>query len=92
MSPLNADAPRKVAGAAGLAALTGLQIACLLLVALAAPLSAETIKVHRPDFPLPEGLIEELPEGTTAEDVFVTDDLCFYVRKDGAFQFLNCIG
>ena len=71
-----------------------LRIGLTVMAALVAGTLAaqEAIKVRKLDFPLPEGWAEELPQGVTADDVYVTDDNCFYYKKDGQFHFFNCIG
>ena len=67
----------------------GLLIAAIIA---ASPLSADTIKVRPVDFDLPLGVADDLPADVPASEVFVTDDFCFYYRKDGAFHFLACVG
>lgn len=63
-----------------------------LLLTLATPLTAETIKVRKIDFPLPLGMAENLPADVPQTEVYVTDDSCYYYRRDGAFHFLGCVG
>ncbi|WP_425072171.1 hypothetical protein [Sagittula sp. S175] len=67
-----------------------------LLLTLATPLAtetaAETIKVKKVDFPLPLGMAENLPADVPQTEVYVTDDSCYYYRRDGAFHFLGCVG
>lgn len=62
------------------------------LLLMATPLAADPVKVRRIDFPLPLGLEEKLPAGVPETEVFVTDDACYYYRKDDAFHFLGCVG
>ena len=52
----------------------------------------EPVRVKPVDFELPSGLVEMLPAGVPATQVFVTEDFCFYYRRDGRYHFLTCVG
>ncbi len=66
---------------------------CLgLALGLAAPAQAETLTLRTVDFKLPGGIAAKLPRGTRKSDVFVSDDACYYLRRDLSFVFLGCVG
>ena len=67
------------------------RVACLLLT-LATPLAAETLRLTTVDFKLPEGFAQKIPSSVRPSDIFVSDDACYYVRKDLSFVFIGCVG
>ncbi len=67
-------------------------VAGLALVSASGAPAQEPVRVKPVDFELPLGVAEELPEGVSASEVFVTEDFCFYYRRDGRYHFLTCVG
>ncbi|MDF0599566.1 hypothetical protein P1J78_02370 [Psychromarinibacter sp. C21-152] len=52
----------------------------------------QTVEVTPLDHALPLGFAEQLPAGVTPADVFVSEDGCYYYRKDGQYFLLDCVG
>lgn len=66
--------------------------AIIMLIGLPMSGMAETRTLTTVDFKLPLGIAEKIPRSVKKQDIFVSDDFCFYVRKDLSFVWIGCVG
>lgn len=70
----------------------GIAVATLAAMRASGGAARESVRVEPVDVVLPLHVAKVLPACIPACDVCVTDDFCFYDRRDGRYHFPTCVG
>ena len=71
------------------AAMRGTMVAVIIA---ASPGFAQTVKLKKPDFDLPLGVMDAAPAGVTEDDVYVDGEFCFWAQVNGKWVRFTCVG